>query len=410
MLVGMTYFYLDNNASTPLDSEVALAMQKWNNVYGNPHAGHFLGSIARVAIGNARNQVLSTFGVSSSSWTCIFTSGASESNNLIVKGLVFKKVRSPNSPERVRLVASRVEHSSIDKCLSYVQDLFGREKVIVDLIPVDNDGVIMIDEAREIMTSGPKVQLVTCIHTVAETGAVEPIPQLASIVKEMSRDTLIHCDASQSVGKLDQSILHAMAECVDFITVAGHKFGGPKGSGALLCRTECLDGIDPLIHGAGQEYGLRGGTENVASIVGLGKACEVAYSRPQADFSAADVLWETISSELSRQNDRIEFRRNSTAPVRSNYTLNLSVAGMDGPKMVSELGNDNMYGIKICFSAGSACHSRGCPSPSKVLAAMGLDGKFTTSGIRLSIGPSTTKEEIVKAGLLVAHHITKSIL
>jgi cysteine sulfinate desulfinase/cysteine desulfurase-like protein len=136
----------------------------------------------------------------------------------------------------------------------------------------------------------------------------------------------------------------------------------------------------------------------------LGRACELAKERKiSSNFSVSDLLWKTIKIEL-KKDAKTKFRLNSTAPVRSRFTLNFSVAGMNGPTMVSELGNDNVYGIKICFSAGSACHSRGCPTPSKVLAAMGLESEFSTSGVRVSINHKLSEEEIKEPGKVVATH------
>jgi cysteine desulfurase len=406
----MTFLYLDNNASTPVDPEVRDSMDKWRGVFGNPHAGHFLGGVARDAIQKARSDVLSVFGLEPAQWKCVFTSGASESNNMVLKGLVFKLIRQDKRRQRpIQLIASKVEHSSVDKCLDYLMDLFGSDRVAVNFLPVDQDGVVDMSKVDEILSKIPfGIDLMTCIHTVAETGAVQPIAQIASILKHICPSALIHCDASQSVGKLSREDLVSMANSVDFITVAGHKFGAPKGIGALLVRESYTDRIDALIHGAGQEFGLRGGTENVTSIVGLGRACEVASMTSPPTPCPADILWEKIFSELSKNED-VKFRRNSTAPTRSPFTLNFSVAGMNGPKMVSDLGNDNVYGVKICFSAGSACHSRGGPSPSKVLDAMGLSEEFSTSGLRLSIGRNTTLAELMQAGSIISEHILKSL-
>ena len=401
----MTFTYLDNNASTPLDPEVSLAMEKWTELFGNPHAGHFLGGIAREAIAKARENVLSVFGLNSDEWKCIFTSGASESNNMVIKGLVFRMLRD----RRIQIIASQVEHASVDKCLVYVRDLFGADRVNFDFLSVDSHGIVDLEKISA--SCPPNVDLVTCIHTVAETGAVQPVSTIASLVRTINPNVLVHCDASQSVGKLDFEILKEMAKSVDFITVAGHKFGAPKGIGALIVRASCVDKIDPLIHGAGQEYGLRGGTENVASIVGLGRACELDIEKnndSKPNFDPSEILWNAINKEL-KKDPKIKVRLNSTAPVRSRFTVNFSVAGMNGPQIVSQLGNDNMYGTKICFSAGSACHSRGCPSPSKVLAAMGLDNEFSTSGVRLSISRSISREDLERAGTLVGSHIRSSL-
>jgi cysteine desulfurase len=164
----MTFTYLDNNASAPVDEEVRLAMEKWQELFGNPHAGHFLGGLAREALEKARKQVLSIFGLDSSEWKCVFTSGA-ESNNMVIKGLVFNLMRNNQTSTRpIEIVASKVEHSSVDKCLSYMRDVFGSGRFQYDFLPVDSHGIVDLDEAEAVLNSS-KINLVTCIHTVAET-------------------------------------------------------------------------------------------------------------------------------------------------------------------------------------------------------------------------------------------------
>lgn len=402
----MTYLYLDNNASTPLEDEVMTAMEECYSLYGNPHAGHFLGGLAREAISKARESVLSVFGLYNSMWTCIFTSGATESNNMAIKGILFNEMRARrNLTRQMNIVASQVEHSSVDKSLKYMEELLGTDRVHVDYLPVDEHGIVNLEASNAMID---QVDFMTCIHTVAETGAVQPIAEISAWYKSKFPDGIFHCDASQSVGKLSESALFSLGKHVDMITVAGHKFGAPKYIGALLVRNSVLPKLDPIIHGAGQEFGMRGGTENVASIVGLGRACELASIYAKHSDNMAALLWEALREEFDSRGN-ISYRLNSTAPVRSPYTVNFSVAGLNGPALVSTLGNDNHYGIKICFSAGSACHSRGGPTPSKVLAAMGLDPKFSTSGIRLSIGKYARIEDIQRAGKLIGRHICETI-
>ena len=402
----MTFVYLDNNASTPLDSDVIEAMEKWKSTYGNPHAGHFLGGLAREAISKSRSQVLNVFGLDESRWTCVFTSGASESNNLAIKGAVFNAIRKRNN-KPIKLFTSAVEHSSVDNCTTYLRELFGSETVHTQILPVDSHGLVSLETAESVLEKNGSFDLLSCIHTVAETGAVQPISDIAKLFRSYSPNGLVHCDASQSVGKLSQACLTSVGVHADLITVAGHKFGAPKGIGALLVRNEVMGRIDPIIHGAGQEFNMRGGTENVASIVGLGTACELASKSIIPETEPAEILWETIRCILD--SFQVDYRLNSTSPVRSPFTVNFSVAGMNGPQIVSHLGNDNKFGAKICFSAGSACHSRGGPSPSKVLAAMGLEPKYSTSGIRLSIGKSISAEKLVFAGEIIARHICESL-
>ena len=412
----MTVIYLDNNASTQVDPAVVKAMDPWTrgDMYGNPHSGHFLGALSRDAMEMAREQVKAVFGVEGDSgWKCIFTSGASESNNLAIKGFVFRYMRGSRAEtERgapIRIISSAVEHGSVDKCIDWCVDLFGKEAVVSHRLLVDKHGVVDINQPKIGDVKPGSIDLVTCIHTVAETGAVQPINTLASLLKAHSPQCLFHCDASQSVGKLDTTELHSLTEHVDMITVAGHKFNGPKGVGALLIRETAVSRLDPLIHGAGQEFGLRGGTEDVASIVGLGAACEAATNRVISP-AAANRLWELLSTEFDKSGI-VDFRLNSTAPVRAACTINFSVAGLDGPTTVCALGNGvKLPGVKICFSAGSACHSRGgCSTPSKVLDAMGLDNRYSTAGLRLSVGHSTSTTDVETAAPAIAKYIIDSL-
>lgn len=395
--------YWDNNASTNVSLPVIEAMRPWvdGSLYGNPHAGHDMGKTSRDAIHLARENVLSVFGLAGSpEWRCVFTSGATESNNLAIKGVVFHN-RSPLSEFTNRppltIITTPVEHASVDNILVWLRDLF-QEMVCVVVLPVDEHGVVDLVEADRTLSNIDNAVLFTCIHVVAETGACQPVAALAKLVKSKFPSIVVHTDASQSVGKLCNNVLSEVAEHVDLITVAGHKFHGPKGVGALIIRSGTS--LTPLIHGAGQEFGLRGGTENVANIVGLGAACaEVVNSNDPIDCAMIDFLIACIHTEFAKRNLN-NYKINSTAKCRSAYTVNLSVAGLDGPGLVRALAKN-----KICISAGSACHSRGPPAPSKVLAAMGMDSEYTTSGIRLSISKFTKHEEISHTVSEIVSHI-----
>ena len=378
-------YYLDNNASTKSDPAVVDAMMPWldGTKFGNPHAGHFMGAVHREAMDVARMQILDTMCLSSSLFKCIFTSSASESNNMAVKGAVFAAIRRNAS---ATIVCSPVEHGSVDGAIAWLVAMF---KIGVIVLPVDAHGVVELNNVK----LPADTCLVTCIHTVAETGAVQPVAALGALVRSQCPEAVYHVDAAQSVGKLmDLTELG----CADLITVAAHKFHGPKGVGALVVRNSAIDRIDPLIHGAGQEYGLRGGSENVAFIVGIGEAAD----RAKGGFGPepAQALWKTLSAALVTAG--IDHRLNSTAPNKSPSTINFSVAHLNGPAVVSKAGRGES---PVCFSAGSACHSRGGPTPSKVLEAMNLELKYAASGLRLSINKHMTVDEAVEAGNIVAN-------
>jgi cysteine desulfurase len=398
--------YFDNNASTQIHPTVAKAMQDWNNgkVYGNPHAGHYLGKLARDAMDLAREQVLSLFGLGVENFKCLFTSGASESNNMALKGLVFNQVRNTRSAN-ITILTSSVEHSTIDKCLEWMTELFNVKVIFVD---VDEHGILCMDSLNRVLVEQvDRVDIMTCIHCVAETGAIQPIKEICDLVKSKFPQSIFHCDASQSIGKVSSHVLTQIGQSVDMITIAGHKFGGPKGSGALIVKEHIANRMDPLIHGAGQEYGLRGGTENVANIVGLGAACALAHGRECPSAEILNKLRQILSSEFEKNG--VDYRINSTAKHQSPYTLNISVAGMSGPCLVAALGNKPDPEPSICFSAGSACHSRGPPAPSKVLKAMNVPHKYSISAIRLSICAETTEEHVQDAGFRIAAEICKHI-
>lgn len=404
----MRFIYIDNNASTQVHREVVEVMRVWtesSSSYGNPHAGHFLGDKSREAIDNARLQVLGTFGISGG-WRCVFTSGATESVNFAHKGIVFNLMRRRNEKNKpIRILTSPVEHGAVDSCLRWLVELLGADSIRVEKMLVDPHGIIDVQSLRNTLTNNDfTVDLITCIHTVAETGAVQPIEEISRIVRESHPNVIFHTDASQSVGKLENELLVSLSRSCDLITVAGHKFHAPKGVGALLIKN--IIGIDPLLHGAGQEYGLRGGTENVAAIVGLGKACELSKVKPSSDYlESIKSGWNKFSNRLDSAG--IDFRLNSTAPQRSPFTINFSVAGLDAPALVKSIGNAD--GIRVCFSAGSACHSRGGPSPSKVLQAMGLDPRYSTSGIRLSFGKLNELQDVDEAFTILASYIISAI-
>lgn len=391
----MPNIYWDNNASTNLSDPVIEAMRPWvdGSLFGNPHAGHVMGQTSRDAMNLARERVLSIFGLASDAdWQCVFTSGASESNNMALKGIIFNKIFQEKyaDPEEspITIITTAVEHSSVDNTLYWLRDFFA-PRVSLVFLPVDEHGVVDLVAADRVLSTVNSAVLCTCIHVVAETGAAQPIVGITHLVKSKFPTIVFHTDASQSVGKLDNDILIDIAKHVDLITVAGHKFHGPKGVGALLMKKDV--GLTPLIHGAGQEYGLRGGTENVANIVGLGAAC--AEIGGMYDASTLEHMIECVIAEFQKHKIR-DYRINSTASSRSPYTLNLSVAGLNGPVLVKKLGNRDGNGVNICISAGSACHSRGTPTPSKVLSAMGMSPQYSSAGIRLSISKSTSEKEI----------------
>ncbi len=383
--------YLDNCASTELDTEAREKMIEWLAKAGNPHAGHCHGREAREAMAVARGQVMSVIGASADEWDCVFTSGATESNNMILKGRFFAQSKDN---KKFVLITSKFEHSSVTNVINWLHSTFP-DRLEIHRLPSLPDGSLDIPATESLLRSLPVVDLVSCIHAIAETGTVQPIRELSTLVREIHPDAVLHTDASQTVGKIRTDDLH---EWVDAVTVAGHKFHGPKGTGALLLRRVIR--VEPIIHGAGQEGGMRGGTENVAGIVGLGIACKNSTSLMTSE--CIDRLWDEIKQRLGAAG--IDVRRNSVGGIQLPNCLNLSIPGVNTIKMVSDLGN-SADRERVCFSAGSACHSRGEPSPSGVLVNMGLDEKYAFSGVRLSTSKRTIIDEVIRATALICDYV-----
>jgi len=255
--------YLDYNATTPIDAEVAQAMLPFlYGHFGNPSSTHSLGLAAKAAVEGARAQVASLIKCTPSE--IVFTSGGSESNNMVLKGVAHTYKNKGN-----HIITSQVEHPAILEPCSYLEGL-GYE---ISYVPVDKFGMVDPSAVEGLITE--RTILVTIMHSNNEVGTVQPIEAIGRICKQ--HGVLLHTDASQSVGKVP---LDVQGLGVDFLTIAGHKLYAPKGVGALYIK-EGLH-IEPLIHGAGHESGRRAGTENILLEVGLGKACEIASAALQS--------------------------------------------------------------------------------------------------------------------------------
>ena len=356
--------YLDYNATTPIDSSVAEAMLPFlYGHFGNPSSTHSLGLAAKAAVEEARAQVASLIHCTPSE--IIFTSGGSESNNMVLKGVAHTYKQKGN-----HIITSQIEHPAIIEPCSYLEGL-GYE---ISYVPVDKFGMVDPSDIERLITE--RTILVTIMHSNNEVGTVQPIEAIGRICKK--HGVLFHTDASQSAGKVPLDI---QGLGVDFLTIAGHKLYAPKGVGALYMR-EGLH-IEPLIHGAGHENGRRAGTENILLEVGLGKACEVASIALQS--RATEELTAYFYKKL--QESFIEvIHLNGHPQKRLPNTLNISFIGYDGHKVLDGLSD-------VAASTGSACHA-GTTTISPVLAAMGVSEAVGRGAVRFSLGRHTTKEEI----------------
>ncbi len=358
--------YLDHNATTPLDKRVLEAMLPYlHDLYGNPSSIHAFGRRARAALDKARAQVAQLVNVQASQ--VLFTSGGTESNNLILKSILSPLWHGSTPP---RLAISRIEHPSSLQAVQFLQT----QGVQIDWLPVTAKGQINLAQVQ----FNPATCLASVMWANNETGVIQPIAELAQLAH--LQQIPLHTDASQAVGKIPVDF---NASQVNFMTVCGHKFYAPQGVGALIVDKRYP--LEPLLHGGGQENGLRGGTENLAAIVGFGQAAELAHQELSQRMAHVHALQQQLESALHQIP---EVRIISETVARLPNTTLLTVEGFGGETLVMELDKKG-----IAVSSGSACHSAHA-EPSHVLLAMGISAETALSTIRVSLGKQNTNQDI----------------
>ncbi|MEE2684711.1 MAG: cysteine desulfurase family protein [Planctomycetota bacterium] len=369
----MTTIYLDYNATTPVAPSVTRAMLPFlENHFGNPSSDHALGQVPREAIARARSQLAGM--LLSNDDEIIFTSGGSEANNMALKGILLQ-----HPPSSAHLVISAFEHPAILEPARYLE----RAGYGVTLVPVDGNGVVQPDQVAAAIQ--PQTRLVSIMHANNEIGTVQPIREIADRCHR--EGVLVHTDAAQSIGKIPA---HVNDLGVDLLTVAGHKLYAPKGVGALYVR----DGVtlEPVIHGAGHERGFRAGTENTAYWVGLGEAARCVNEH-----------WSEHAIQMEKLRDQLlamlidlvgqPLTVNGGPAARLPNTLSVNFPSVTGSELLEACP-------VLCASTGAACHS-GQTRLSATLAAIGLDPEIARGTVRLSVGWSTTEQEIeMAAGML----------
>lgn len=356
--------YLDYNATTPIDKEVAEAMIPYlHGYFGNPSSIHKMGIEAKNVIEKARRQVADLLNAEIDE--IVFTSGGSESNNTVLKGVAHTFKDKGN-----HIITSQIEHPAILKPCRYLEKL-GYD---VSYVKVDESGLVNPFDIDKLIKEN--TILVSIMHSNNETGSIQPIKEIADICRRGG--VLFHTDASQSIGKVPIDVKELD---VDFLTIAGHKLYGPKGIGALYIKSGI--NIEPLIHGAGHEKGRRAGTENIILEVGLGKACEIAES----NLGNNEVKENTdyFHNRLIKEFGRV-IHLNGHLDKRLPNTLNISFVGYNGYEILERLD------IALA-STGSACHS-GITTISPVLKAMGVSDDIGRGAVRFSLGKYTTKNDI----------------
>lgn len=359
--------YLDFNATTPIDPEVVDAMLPFLRThFGNPSSGHVYGHRAREAVEHARAQVAAVIGAAPEE--IIFTGSGTEANNMAIRGAACAHDRPG------RMACSAIEHPAVEKPCQFL----GLRGWAIATIPVDAAGVIDMQAADAAIPRG--TVMVSVMHSNNEVGTIQPIRALADLAH--SRGALMHTDAAQSVGKVPIDVNDLG---VDALTIVGHKLYAPKGVGALYIRKGGI--IAPTVFGGGQEGGMRPGTENVALIVALGAACEIAGRRLAEDEPRLRMLRDRLWSRLQAGVPGILL--NGHPERRLPNTLNVSFPGVRGSAVLTATPS-------IAASTGSACHE-GEEAPSSVLAAMGCDRDRALGAVRLSVGRTTTAEDVDSA-------------
>ncbi|WP_248734197.1 cysteine desulfurase family protein [Neobacillus rhizosphaerae] len=360
----MEKIYLDYNASTPLAPEVVDVMKPLlNDYYGNPSALHWSGNPVKGLLHKAREQVAEL--IACSPREIIFTSGGSEANNLGLKGFYFKNRNKGN-----HIITSKIEHPAIINPCKFLEQVGAR----VTYVGVDRYGRVSPEEIEKAITR--ETILISIMHSNNEVGTLQPINEIGEIADRYG--IVFHTDASQSVGKVPVNVNDLK---VDMLTIAGHKLYAPKGIGALYIREGIQ--LEPLIHGAGHEFGLRAGTENTLLAVGLGEACEIAHKQVgnQKIKNLTDYFWRQLKDELGEQ-----VVLNGHPVERLPNTLNVS--------FVRKIGQELLFAIPdLAASTGSACHA-GSIELSPVLKEMDVPEEVGMGAIRFSLGRNTTKEEI----------------
>jgi cysteine desulfurase len=376
----MKTVYLDHCATTPLHPKVLTAMLPFlRTSFGNPSSIHAMGRNARDAIEEARGKVAALIDAKPSE--IVFTSGGTEANNLAIQGIAHARGDRGN-----HVITSSVEHHAVIRTCQYLK----RNGFTVTYLPVDQHGIVNPEDVKKALTD--KTILLSVMHANNEVGTIQPIHEIGRIAAE--RGISFHTDAVQSAGKLP---LNVKEMGVDFLSISAHKFYGPKGIGALYIREGIR--IEPIIYGGEQEKGIRSGTENVASIVGLGMACELA-------IRAVLVLGKKIRKLRDSLQERIStavpsLKTNGHPVLRLPNCLSVSVPGVMGETIVRDL---DARGIAV--SAGSACTSHSVEI-SHVLSAMGIPKETAQGTVRLSLGITNMKDEIEYAATAFVEVVEK---
>ena len=365
-----TPVYMDNHATTPVDSRVLEAMLPFfTEQFGNASSrNHAFGWEAEAAVDRARETIADLIGAASPR-EIVFTSGATESDNLALKG-----VAEAYSRKGDHIVTCVIEHKAVlDSCKALEKQGFR-----VSYLPVDANGLVTCERVREALTE--KTVLISIMAANNEIGTIQPIKEIGRIANE--KGILFHTDAAQAVGKIPIDVEEIGA---DLLSISGHKMYGPKGVGALYVRSKKPPiKLQPIIDGGGHERGMRSGTLNVPGIVGLGMACKIAGKEMAAEAERLAILREQLKSGILNHLDEVYVNGHATQRLPGN--MNMSFAYVEGESLLMALKD-------IAVSSGSACTSASL-EPSYVLRALGVADELAHTSIRFGLGRFNTAEEI----------------
>jgi cysteine desulfurase len=363
--------YLDNAATTQLDSRVFEAMIPYQlDMFGNASSLHSYGTLVKQSLEGLRSRMASQ--VHAESDEIIFTSGGTEANNLALKGIAFS-----NRDKGNHIIVSAIEHD----CILNTCKWLATQGFFISYVPVDHDGIVDMDKLSRMIN--PKTILVSVMHANNETGVVQPISEIGKICSE--RNVYFHTDACQSFGKIP---IDVVSQNLTLMSLNAHKIYGPKGVGCLYIKKDT--NIIPLLHGGGQEYGLRSTTENISGIAGFTEAAVLCHKEMDTESKRINQLRDKLIRELE---NRFEgFYINGSLTQRLPNNLNFAISGLEGETIRLLLLLDEKG---IAVSAGSACSNNDTTkSASHVLQAMGKDPFEARGAIRVSLGRFNTDEDI----------------
>ena len=370
--------YLDNSSTTkPYPQVVDKMVQSLTEDYANPSAAHRKGVDVEKEIKVIRQHIARAVGANDKE--IYFTSGGTESNNTVIRG-----VANLNKKRKNHIISTNIEHPSV---LNTLKDL-EEDGFEVTYLEVDKNGVIDFEEFKHAIK--PTTCLVTIMHVNNEIGSIQPVKEIGKYLKSLDEKIYFHVDAIQSFGKID---FRPSKYNIDFMSVSGHKFHGPKGIGFMYVKSNSR--IKPMLFGGGQESGVRSGTENVPGIYGIGEAVKVLFDDLNANIKKINSLKELLKTELLKKIDNIKVNSPEDGVC---HVLNISFIGAKGEVLLHYLEQKGVY-----VSTGSACSAK--KKGSHVLNAIGLNPKEVEGTIRFSLSDMNTEEEILEAGKIIKESV-----